>query len=476
MKSKTLMISILTALFSILLLNQANAESVTSGDYQYKVDSGKATLLRYLGPETGTLILPEQLDGHSVTAIGESVFLSNMFTSVVIPAGVVSITPGAFSSCVDLASIQVAAGNTVYEQVDGVLFDKTKKTLHTYPAARAQAAYQVPEGTTGIQTSAFYMAAQLTSLALPNSITEIGETAFYGCSGLLTVSIPQGVTAIGSRAFSLCSSMQAVSFPASITSIGVSLFEYCTSLIEVHVDAANPVYEVLDGVLFDKTQRLLHTYPPALPNTSYQVPDGTQTIGNLAFANSQNLEFLQIPDSVTTIQDGAFSGSMKLKDVVLPNGLTRIEANLFAACKDLAKIQIPASVQTIGPQSFYNCEDLNQVSIPFGVTAIEAYAFAYCNYINTITIPGSVVTIGEGAFMAADWISSIQLPSSVQSIGPYAFSECSSMTSISIPASVTSIGDSAFYSSGRLTAIVEKDSYAHTYFSENKLSFTIGNP
>ncbi len=455
---------------------KAWAEVIVSGDYQYTASGGKAAILRYTGAETGTLVLPDQLDGNTVTSIGEAAFLGNSFASVVIPAGMTDIKPGVFGSCMNLASIDIAAGNSVYQQADGVLFDKAKSALHTYPAMRPATEYKVPAGVTSIYSGAFFMASQLVSIILPESLKEIGETAFYGCGGLVSVTIPNGTATVGSRAFSMCTSLEAVAFPASVTSIGLNPFELCAGLSSVSVDDANSVYTVVDGVLFDKVQGLLHSYPPALSNERYQVPAGTLAIGSVAFANSRNLVSIQIPDSVSAIGDGAFSGSAELELVVLPRGLTRLEANIFAACPKLREVQMPDSVQVIGAQAFYNCGMLRTVNIPYGVTVIEPYAFAYCSNLFSIIIPGSVVSIGDYAFMGADWLGGVDLSGSVQSIGAYAFSDCSRLTSISIPASVTVIGASAFSSCPSLTARVKNGSYGHIYFYENKLSFTVDDP
>ena len=478
MKRKTMAVVLLSLLLvaCLGLSRHAQAEVITSGDYQYTVTNGKAAIRYYTGAETGTLVLPDQLDGAPVVSIGEAAFLGNSFTAVVIPASITDIKPGVFGSCMNLTAIDVAAENPTYQQIEGVLFDKAKMALHTYPAARAAVDYQVPNGVTSIYNGSFFMASLLASVTLPESMTEIGETAFNGCSGLVSVTIPSGVKTVGSRAFSMCTSLQAVSIPASVTSIGLNPFELCTSLVTVSVDTANAVYTVVGGVLFDKVQGLLHTYPPALLGDNYQVPAGTLAIGSVAFANNLHLKSIQIPDSVSAIGDGAFSGSFELESISLPKGIIRLEANVFAACPKLKEVQIPDSVQVIGAQAFYNCEKLRTVSIPYGVITIEPYAFAYCTNLFSIIIPGSVVTIGDYAFMGANWLAGVELSGSVQSIGAYTFSDCIKLTSIALPASVTSIGASAFSGCPNLTVRVKKDSYAHTYFYENKLSFILDNP
>ncbi len=472
MKTKPLVLLLLPSLLTLFFVLPACAQSAGGpADFQYALDGGKATITYYMGQETGTLTLPEQLDGHPVTAIGQAAFLGNKFTSIVIPAGLTFITPGVFGNCYDLKNFDVAAGNPVYEQADGVLFDKAQKLLHTYPAARAAAGYQIPQGTLFIGSGAFFGCEQLVSLTLPDSLASIGENAFYGCGNLTAINIPNGVTSIGNGAFSMCGALHDVSIPGSVKSIGASAFDGCLNLASVAVAADNPVFEVVGGVLFDKAQSMLHTYPQALPDKSYQVPEGTLHIGSLAFASCTALTTVTIPDSVTSIGEAAFLNCTELKSVILPKGLTRLEASVFAACENLEEIQIPDGVTSIGPQAFHNCTDLKQANIPFGLTVLEPYAFAYCGNLREMVIPAGVVSIGDGAFMGCDFMSSVVIQPGVQFICAGAFSECSFMKSATIPQSVSSIGENAFSGCGKLVVSVVENSYAHEYFYKNKLPF-----
>lgn len=473
MRTKPGVLLLITTLMTAVMVFAAHAQEITvAGDFQYTLDGGgKASIVRYTGTEAGTLVIPDQLDGHPVAAIGQAAFMGNKFTSVVIPASLTSITPGVFCNCTGLVSVDVAAGNTVYEQVDGVLFDKVQKILHTYPIARAAADYQVPNGTLMIGNGAFFGCEQLTSIALPETIVSIGENVFYGCTNLLSLTIPNSVTNISSGAFSMCGSLTSITIPGRVKTIGTGVFDGCLNLNSITVAADNPVFEVMDGVLFDKQQRLLHTYPQALLGTAYQVPGGTLQIGSLAFSSCKNLTSVIIPDSVTAIGESAFLNCAKIESVVLPKGLTRLEASVFAACENLKEIQVPDGVTSIGPQAFSNCTWLKQANIPYGATEVGPYAFAYCGNLREMTIPATVVSIGDGAFMACDFMASVLIQPGVQTIGAYAFSECSYMTSASIPQTVLSIGDSAFSGCGKLVASVVENSFAHNYFFQNKLEF-----
>jgi hypothetical protein len=294
--------------------------------------------------------------------------------------------------------------------------------------------------------------------------------------------------------------MTNIGIPASVTNIGDYAFIACDSLTNFFVDAGNPAYSSLNGVLFDKGLDLLIQFPAGLTNQGYDIPDSVasigkfaflgcfgltnisipgsvKSIGNGAFAECWNPINITIPSSVTNIGEGAFA-NCGLTNVSIPNGLTSIESNSFMGCSSLASVILPDSVVSIGSNAFYEC-GLTNVTLPGSVTSIGGNAFYGCR-LTTVTIPNSVTNIGFGAFlgcpvanfsvddgnpaysslngvlfdkaqdaliqypMALTNRRAYTIPDSVISIGEEAFYDCYDLTSVTIPSSVTSIGDNAF--------------------------------
>ena len=88
-------------------------------------------------------------------------------------------------------------------------------------------------------------------------------TGYIGSGG--AVSIPSTinglpVTSIGSWAFA-STTLTSVIIPNSVTVISDGAFSYCPSLATITVDALNPVYNSVDGVLFDKSTNTLIQCP-----------------------------------------------------------------------------------------------------------------------------------------------------------------------------------------------------------------------
>jgi hypothetical protein len=203
----------------------------------------------------------------SVTSIGTSTFSGcTSVTNVAIGQRVSQIGDGSFWNCWALKSIMVNPANSQYSSVDGVMFDKNQSTL-----------IQFPQGAGG-------------SYAVPNTVTSIGFYAFYQSSNLANVTIP-----------------------SSVTNIGTAAFDNCTGLTAISVDPDNLFYSSVNGVLFDKNQTILITFPGGLSG-SYTVPNGVTNIYFDAFDDC-HLSSVTISASVTSAGDYAFESSPLLTAV-----------------------------------------------------------------------------------------------------------------------------------------------------------------
>ena len=372
---------------------------------------------------------------NSVISFGYSAFDScESLISVTIPNSVTRIDDRTFSSCTSLTSIEVSGNNKNYSSIDGVLFNKDKSWLITYPAGKADSEY-----------------------AIPNSVTSIGDSAFENCTSLTSVTIPDSVTSIGSGAF-----------------------ENCTSLKSIEVSENNKNYASIDGVLFNKDKSELVTYPAGKTDSEYVIPNSVTSIGYSAFENCTSLTSVTIPGSVTSIDYSAFENCTSLTSVTIPNDVTSIGYGVFQGCTSLTSVTIPNSVTSIDSSAFSSCTSLIGITIPNSVTSIGYGVFQDCTSLSSVTIPNSVTSIGDSAFYntayyndESNWDNGVLyisdclidtnynfdsttdyvIKDGTRIIADSAFSNCDNLISVTIPDSVTSIGDSAFENCTNLASI-----------------------
>jgi hypothetical protein len=381
----------------------------------------------------------------SVTTIESYAFSDcTSLTSVSIPSGVTSIGSSAFSGCTALVSFSVDAANPNYSSLDGVLFNKLQTSLIQCPAGKS-GAYAIPSSVTNIGSYAFYGCTGLTDVSIPSGVTTIGSYAFYGCTGLTDVSIPSGVLTLGDNAFYSCTGLTGISIPSSVTTIGSNAFYGCTALVSFSLDAANPNYSSLGGVLFNKLQTSLIQYPGS-KSGPYTIPSGVTTIGSNAFSQCTGLTSVSIPSSVTSIDDSPFFGCTGLVsisvDAANPNYsslggvlFNKLQTSLIRYPAGMSGVYTaPSSVTSISDSAFYGCIGLTSVSIPSSVTTIESYAFFGCTGLTSVSIPSGVSNIGSLAFFGCNGLTNVAIPSSVTNIGFSAFANCASLVSVSVDA------------------------------------------
>ncbi len=100
----------------------------------------------------------------------------NVTTNLDNYGGSTSISFIKLSSCINLSEITVDSENITYASVNGVLLDKSKKTLICCPAGKT-GTYTVPSTVTEIKYGAF-ASSQLTSIIIPKTVTSIGDYIF----------------------------------------------------------------------------------------------------------------------------------------------------------------------------------------------------------------------------------------------------------------------------------------------------------
>ena len=416
-------------------------------DYTYNaLDDGTIEITGYSG-SAENIVIPAQIDGKSVTRIGNNAFEKSSAKEIVIPDSVTEIGSQAFSGC-----------------------------------------------------------EKLTGVSIPNSVTTIRDRAFFDCNSLASITIPDSVTDIELQAFCNCTSLKSVTIPASVTDIGDEAFGYYFNDIDEleikkvdgfkinyvkntygHYYATKNGFSDEDCLFTNELNDGTLEISKYVGNSAtYEIPceiDGKKVIriGNSAFIDCTELTSVTIPDGVTDIRWRAFYNCVSLKSVTIPKSVIDIDNYAFGyyydsdsfGTKKIDGFKINYVKNTYGhmyaiKNGFTDeaCLLTNELDngtleitkyvgnsatcvIPSEidgkkVTQIGYNAFSSRTELTSITIPDGVTIIGNSAFSDCTSLETVTIPNSVTQIYTRAFYNCTSLKEVTIPASVTDIGDEAF--------------------------------
>ena len=176
------------------------------------------------------------------------------------------------------------------------------------------------------------------------SNTTLADEAFKDNYNLTELILPANLTSVSYMAVAGCKNLKAITIPASVEVIEASAFEDCRSIQSITFGGAAGA-----------------PGRAAAPAASSQL----KKIGNWAFYNAHELQYLDIPEGVEEIGDGAFYGCTYLEDMVLPSSIRAIGDNCFALCGKLTKIVCNATTPpAIQAKTFYDVNRLIPVYVP----------------------------------------------------------------------------------------------------------------
>lgn len=92
-------------MLSALVLVPLPASAAVSGDFTYEVTDGNATITGYTGSDAEVTV-PGEMDGYTVTAIGEHAFFGNdAIEKIILLDSIETIAEYAFASCNHLHTV-----------------------------------------------------------------------------------------------------------------------------------------------------------------------------------------------------------------------------------------------------------------------------------------------------------------------------------------------------------------------------------
>ena len=413
----------------------------------------------------------------SVTTITDSTFAyCTGLTSITIPNSVTTISNSAFAGCTGLTTITIPSS---VKNMSGVAFYKSGlRTIH-FEA--------VSDGKLVIGVNVFLDVSSITDVYYNNTLSwktdhmaiDSSNSHLINATWHYQEEIKDYAPGQEYMTFSYDSTEQVYTLTGIATGFNLSTLEVPSQWND-GTNGEHPVTKI--GAYAIKQGSSSGTVVSSI--TKIVIPDSIESIGYLAFANSnitfvtgtinsptysfQNCKNLVSAIGIKSLSSYAFAGCTSLKSVGLNFGITEISISAFSGCTSLEYIEIPDSVETIAYGAFSSTNIKHLVLsniVTIGERAFENSALV------DIILPISVRTISTNAFSGCASLKKVTIQDGPSVIDSNAFSGCTNLAEITIPASVTSIGSNAFSNCPALQTIY----YEGTKVKKNAISISSGN-
>ena len=472
----------------------------TQSRFTYTLDEDGNATITGCNNITSSLVIPGEIDGHTVvaigknafydyyekvkiqsvtipdtvTTIGERAFFNAGLIAVNLPNGLTSIGRYAFSGC---NFTEITIPNSITDAFEPFAYMSSLKNVYfqkgiteipgmIFHDCTGLESIEIPDTVETIGYCAFNGATGLKSVILHEGLKTINHDAFNGCTNLSILNIPNSVTTIEADTFNGCTNLASVNLPADLVTLGNGAFRNCTALAKINIPASlNDTNAPFSGCTNLKTinfedgitEITSGLFKDCTGVTEISIPDTVNTIGTYAFANASNLTSVSIPDGVTEILNDAFLGCKNLRTVEIPDSVTAINYEAFSGCSKLASVKLPSNLQKLGTRAFGTCIALTEINIPISLNDASA-PFSDCANLKTINFEEGITKIPHALFKDCTGISKIAIPDTVTIIGDVAFSGASNLESVIIPDGVIEIQDNAFQNCVKLAAVEIPDS------------------
>ena len=211
----------------------------TQSDFLYTVlDDGTVEITGYQGDEKGDLIIPDSIDGHTVTSIGESAFYQRTFQGeLILPDTVKVIKEWAFAwegfsgnltipdSVTEIGAY--AFYNSGFTGNLNVSDNVLKIGRWTFASCGFSGILDLPARLNRIENGVFSDCKFTGDLIIPENVMQIGNKAFDECKFDGVLQLPNSLTQIGNGAFDGCKFDGVLQLPNSLTQIGDEAFRGC---------------------------------------------------------------------------------------------------------------------------------------------------------------------------------------------------------------------------------------------------------
>lgn len=110
---------------------------------------------------------------------------------------------------------------------------------------------------------------------------------------------------------------------------------------------------------------------------NFTIPEGVETIGEMAFRGKKQLKNVIIASTVKEIEHDAFYDCDELDNVYVPANVKEVKAYAFAECDKLKKVVFAGSLKKLSRHTFDDCDQLHDIIVPKGTLKEFSKALHY---------------------------------------------------------------------------------------------------
>ena len=279
------------------------------------------------------LNIPSEIDGHTVTAIGNGALCESA------------------------------------TKISGITLPPTIKEIGNRAIDCRYLKYlKLNDGLEVIKDYAINCGDLLETLVIPESVKYIGDEAISG-EALKNITMPSNVEYMGKRIFF----GSAYDKDANNRVDGIQYHgQYLIAGIRIgYAEIDNPDPSA------PTENKQIHEWEAV---GDIAIREGTTLMGVDAFEMS-DITSVKFPSTLKSISKLGFYWCKNLNNVVIPGTVKEIGDNAFSWCESLSNLTIEEGVEHIGEAAFFRCNNLNEVTIPKSVKQIDMHAFGW-DYVN----------------------------------------------------------------------------------------------
>lgn len=279
------------------------------------------------------LNIPSEIDGHTVTAIGNGALRESA------------------------------------TKISGITLPPTIKEIGNRAIDCRYLKYlKLNDGLEVIKDYAINCGDLLETLVIPESVKYIGDEAISG-EALKNITMPSNVEYMGKRIFF----GSAYDKDANNRVDGIQYHgQYLIAGIRIgYAEIDNPDPSA------PTENKQIHEWEAV---GDIAIREGTTLMGVDAFEMS-DITSVKFPSTLKSISKLGFYWCKNLNNVVIPGTVKEIGDNAFSWCESLSNLTIEEGVEHIGEAAFFRCNNLNEVTIPKSVKQIDMHAFGW-DYVN----------------------------------------------------------------------------------------------